>query len=86
MINGPQETLKRARKLRSEMSLPELMLWRVLRGRPSGFKFRRQHPAGVYILDFYCPAVRLAVEVDGKVHEGERAAQHDAARANFLKS
>jgi len=86
MISGPQETLKRARKLRSEMSLPELMLWRVLRERPDGFKFRRQHPAGIYILDFYCPAVRLAVEVDGQAHDGEQAAQHDAARSNFLKS
>jgi very-short-patch-repair endonuclease len=58
MITGPRDTLKRARKLRSEMSLPERMLWRILRERPEGFKFRRQHPAGIYILDFYCPAVR----------------------------
>jgi very-short-patch-repair endonuclease len=86
VITGPRETLKRARKLRSEMSLPEQMLWRTLRDRPEGFKFRRQHPAGVYILDFYCPAVRLAIEVDGKVHEGEKAARQDAARSNFLKS
>lgn len=86
MINGPKETLKRARQLRSEMSLPERMLWRVLRSRPDGFKFRRQHPAGAYILDFYCPAVRLAIEVDGQTHDGKRAAQHDATRSNFLKS
>src|SRR3546814_1137890 len=45
VITGPRDTLKRARKLRSEMSLPERMLWRLLRGRPDGFKFRRQHPA-----------------------------------------
>ncbi|MFZ5724893.1 MAG: endonuclease domain-containing protein [Pseudomonadota bacterium] len=86
MINGPRETLKRARKLRSEMSLPELMLWRLLRGRPDGFKFRRQHPAGAFILDFYCPAVRLAIEVDGQAHDGEQVAQRDAARSSFLKS
>ena len=86
MITGPRATLKRARKLRSEMSLPERMLWRVLRGRPDGFKFRRQHPAGIYILDFYCPAVRLAIEVDGRTHDGERAARQDAVRSNFLKS
>ncbi len=78
MITAPRDTLKRARKLRSEMSLPERMLWRVLRERPGGFKFRRQHPAGIYILDFYCPAVRLAIEVDGRAH--------DAARSDFLKS
>src|SRR3546814_8709223 len=69
VITGPRDTLKRARKLRSEMSLPERMLWRLLRGRPDGFKFRRQHPAGIYILDFYCPAVRLAIEVDGRTQD-----------------
>src|SRR3546814_19775715 len=68
------------------MSLPERMLWRLLRGRPDGFKFRRQHPAGIYILDFYCPAVRLAIEVDGRTHDGEQATQQEAARSNFLKS
>ncbi|MGX5711373.1 endonuclease domain-containing protein [Sphingopyxis terrae subsp. ummariensis] len=86
MITAPRDTLKRARKLRSEMSLPERMLWRVLRERPGGFKFRRQHPAGIYILDFYCPAVRLAIEVDGRAHDGEKAARSDAARSDFLKS
>ncbi|WP_137871228.1 endonuclease domain-containing protein [Sphingopyxis sp. 2PD] len=86
MITGPRDTLKRARKLRSEMSLPERMLWRLLRERPEGFKFRRQHPAGIYILDFYCAGVRLAVEIDGQAHDSERAAQQDAARSDFLRS
>ncbi|WP_260582977.1 endonuclease domain-containing protein [Sphingopyxis sp. PET50] len=86
MINGPRETLKRARKLRTEMSLPEMMLWRVLRSRPGGFKYRRQHPAGIYILDFYCPVVRLAIEVDGQAHDGEIAAKSDAVRTDFLRS
>lgn len=86
MITGPRDTLKRARKLRSEMSLPEMMLWRVLRQRPEGYKFRRQHPAGIYILDFYCPAVRLAIEVDGEAHDGDVAEKRHAARSNFLKS
>jgi very-short-patch-repair endonuclease len=86
MITGPKETLKRARKLRSEMSMPEALLWRELRSRPGGFKFRRQHPAGVHVLDFYCAAVRLAIEVDGIAHDSVDAARHDAARANFLRS
>jgi very-short-patch-repair endonuclease len=86
MITGPTDTLKRARKLRSEMSLPETILWREIRKRPSGLKFRRQHPAGVYILDFYCSAARLAIEVDGHSHDGARAAQADAARGHFLRS
>ncbi|MEQ1640549.1 MAG: DUF559 domain-containing protein, partial [Novosphingobium sp.] len=53
MINGPKDTLLRARELRASMSLPEVVLWKELRKRPGGFKFRRQHPAGRYILDFY---------------------------------
>ena len=86
MITGPSDTLKRARKLRSEMSLPEMVLWRELRKRPGGFKYRRQHPAGRYILDFYCAAAKLAIEVDGHSHDGHVAAKADAARGDFLRS
>jgi very-short-patch-repair endonuclease len=81
VITGPGETVKRARKLRSEMSLPEGLLWRELRKRPRGFKFRRQHPAGVYVLDFYCAAVRLAIEVDGFVHATGSVAKTDTWRS-----
>lgn len=86
MITGPKDTLKRARKLRSEMTLPEAVLWRELRRRPEGLKFRRQHPASVYVLDFYCAAARLAIEVDGWGHDNVRAAAADAARSQFLRS
>ena len=86
MITGPREVVKRARKLRSEMSLPEGLLWRELRQRPGGLKFRRQHPAGIYVLDFYCAAVRLAIEVDGFAHDSIRAAKADNARTAFLRS
>jgi very-short-patch-repair endonuclease len=86
VITGPTDTLKRARKLRSEMSLPEMVLWRELRKRPGGFKYRRQHPAGQYILDFYCAAAKLAIEVDGHSHDGHVAAKADAARGHFLRS
>jgi very-short-patch-repair endonuclease len=86
VITGPTETLRRARKLRSEMSLPETILWRELRKRPSRFKFRRQHPAGRYILDFYCASAKLAIEVDGHSHDGHVAARADAVRGDFLRS
>jgi len=86
VITGPRETLKRARKLRSEMTLPEGLLWRELRKRPGDLKFRRQHPAGIYVLDFYCAKARLAIEVDGRAHDGERAAAADANRSHFLRS
>ena len=86
MITGPLDTVKLARKLRSEMSLPETVLWRELRKRPGGFKFRRQHPAGAYVLDFYCASVRLAIEVDGMAHDGAGAAKADAVRSQSLRS
>jgi very-short-patch-repair endonuclease len=86
VITGPRDTLKRARKLRSEMSLPEGLLWRELRQRPGGFKFRRQHPAGLYILDFYCAAAKLAIEVDGWVHDTAEVTRRDESRSHFLRS
>ena len=86
MITGPVDTVKRARKLRSEMSLPEVLLWRQLRLRPGGLKFRRQHPAGLYVLDFYCAAARLAIEIDGFAHDSAPGAKRDAARSVSLRS
>ena len=86
MITGPGETVKHARKLRSEMTLPERKLWADLRQRPGGFKFRRQHPAGAYVLDFYCASARLAIEVDGIAHDSAGAATRDARRSAWLRS
>ncbi|HEV2816978.1 MAG TPA: DUF559 domain-containing protein [Allosphingosinicella sp.] len=80
MLNGPKATIKRARKLRREMSLPEVLLWQELRRRPAGLKFRKQHPAGPYAADFFCHEARLVVEVDGEAHDrGDRPAR-DAGR------
>ena len=67
------------------MSLPEVLLWRELRGgRLEGLRFRRQHPFGRYVLDFYCEPVRLAVEVDGAMHYVEDRPERDAVRDAFL--
>jgi very-short-patch-repair endonuclease len=78
------DVVLRARALRRDMTLPEGLLWRELRKRPGGFKFRRQHPVGRMILDFYCPAVRLAIEVDGIAHDmGSRPAR-DGRRDAWL--
>ncbi|MEC3951323.1 endonuclease domain-containing protein [Sphingobium sp. HWE2-09] len=48
------------------MTLPEVLLWQELRKRPANLRFRRQHPAGIYVLDVFCPRHRLAIEVDGE--------------------
>ena len=74
-----------ARRLRREQTEEEKQLWRALRaGRFAGFKFRRQHPAGIYYLDFFCPAARLSVELDGFQHGMPEQQQHDAERREFL--
>jgi very-short-patch-repair endonuclease len=86
VITGPRDTVKRARKLRSEMSLPEVTLWRELRKRPGGHKFRRQHPARDYVLDFYCAKARLDIEVDGSVHDNAVAAERDRTRSTMLRA
>jgi very-short-patch-repair endonuclease len=84
MLTGRGATIGKARKLRRTMSLPEVLLWRELRQRPSGLKFRRQHPAGPFILDFVCLEARLAIEVDGEAHDRGATASRDVARDEWL--
>ncbi len=67
------------------MSLPEVLLWRELKLRPGGFKFRKQFPLHPYALDFACLETRLCVEVDGEAHDrGDRPAR-DQARDAMLR-
>ncbi len=73
-----------ARKLRKEMNLPEALLWQRLRGKAAGAKFRRQHPVGPYIVDFYCREASLVVEIDGQVHDAVDRLASDANRDAFL--
>jgi hypothetical protein len=69
MLRSTRRNVKRARELRKKMTLPEVVLWQHLRHRPDGLKFRKQHPAGPYVLDFYCEAARLCIEVEGSAHD-----------------
>jgi very-short-patch-repair endonuclease len=64
----PIRQVRKARKLRREMSLPEVLLWVELQKRPGGHKFRKQVPQHPYTLDFACLAARLVIEVDGEAH------------------
>ncbi len=78
---APDTTVERARELRTRLSPPEVSLWSALKGRGlDGLKFRRQHPLGPYILDFYCPEAKLAVEIDGWGHNMGDQPKHDAQR------
>ena len=80
-----QPTIRRARKLRQDMSLPEAVLWDCLRaGKLHGLRFRRQHAVGPYLLDFYCAPARLAVEIDGAHHEHQAHIIADRRRDAWL--
>lgn len=77
------EAYKKARQLRRAMSLPEKLLWVRLRG--AAVRFRKQHPIGPYVLDFYCASAKLAIEVDGMAHDMGDRPQRDEARTDWLK-
>jgi very-short-patch-repair endonuclease len=73
------------RRLRRDATPAERRLWSALRDRRlGGHRFRRQHGIGSYVLDFYCPAARLAIDLDGAVHADPQRAAYDAARTQDL--
>ena len=79
------ELLEFARALRVNATDAERLVWTLVRNRRlDGFKFRRQHPFGTYILDFYCAQAGLAVEIDGGQHFREGQERYDARRTEYL--
>lgn len=86
-MRAPAETVSRARHLRREMTLPEVLLWRELRRKAvEGLRFRRQHPIDRCVVDFYCPSARLAIEVDGFAHAMGDNPARDIRRDAWLAS
>ena len=82
----PARALVRRRRLRRNRTDPEATLWSWIRAkRFAGFKFRRQYACGPYILDFYCPARRLAIELDGGQHFEQGAHVYDQRRTEYLR-
>ena len=79
-----QAMLARARQLRREQTPAEALLWEHLRNRRlKGLKFRRQHPVGRFVADFYCAQHHLIVELDGAVHRMQ--GEYDALRTEELE-
>ena len=77
--------IDRARFLRQTETPPEELLWLALRnGQIGGMKFRRQHPVGPFVADFYCHSAKLVVEVDGMSHDDKMI--QDAVRSKYLES
>ena len=84
--NVPRYVVGIARRLRQRPTDAEEILWACLRNRrTTGAKFRRQHPLGRYIADFYCQDARLAVELDGGVHDIVAQGEYDAIRQEELE-
>jgi cyclase len=77
---------ERAKDLRNRMTEAEIVLWDYLKQKPLGCKFRRQHPLGLYIADFYCHKLLLVIEVDGKIHEREDVIKNDKERQNVIEN
>jgi very-short-patch-repair endonuclease len=78
---------QRARDLRRGATNAEQKLWSLLRGRRcGGLRFLRQAPAGQYVLDFYCPVARLAIEVDGEIHNLPDIQQRDNERQQAIET
>jgi len=69
------------------MSPPERILWKLLRNGQLGVKFRRQHPIGPYIADFYCAEIRIVIEIDSNTAHGTEAAEkHDKRRDEYIRN
>ena len=85
-VRGVSRELQQlAREMRREMTPAERVLWEALQGkRMAGLRFRPQHPTGQFVLDFYCPAVKLVVEVGGDIHD--LRPEEDAARTQHLEA
>ena len=76
-----------AQQMRREPTPAEKAMWRLLRNyRLAGFKFRRQHPVGRYITDFYTSSASLVLELDGDSHATEEGIEHDRVRQAYLES
>ncbi len=86
MLQGDRSTKARAKVLRRQMSLPEVLLWQRLRLRPNGLKFRRQHDALEFVLDFYCHEARTIIEIDGISHDMGDRPQRDERRDAIFRS
>ncbi len=83
---APTSGFLKAKELRDKMTLSEIQLWAELKeNKLLGYKFRRQHPIGIYIVDFYAHKLNLVIELDGKYHENIKQQKLDDERTAFLE-
>ncbi|TSJ41121.1 imidazole glycerol phosphate synthase subunit HisF [Mucilaginibacter corticis] len=85
-LNADPLIFRNAEALRHRMTEAETILWEYLRNNQLGKKFRRQHPIGIYIADFYCHKQRLIIELDGEIHNIPDIVANDVERQKYLES
>ena len=85
IIHNVTKLLERRKELRNESTPEEILLWLQLKNSKIGFKFRRQHSIGGYIVDFYCPTNRVVIEIDGLQHSKKENKEYDRIRSAFLE-
>jgi very-short-patch-repair endonuclease len=83
-MKATSSSMRASRRLRREMTKPEILLWQHLRGSPSGVSFRKQYAIGPYVADFYCARAKLVIEIDGQIHDFEGQAKSDASRDEHI--
>lgn len=85
-IHNLQNLFNRRRELRNNTTPQEVTLWSKLKNSQFGVKFRRQHGIGNYVADFYCPAKKLVIEIDGSQHFKEESKIYDKTRTQFIQA
>ena len=86
MFEGaPFLLFKNAKQVRKKMTFVEGVIWMHLKKGISGYKFRRQHPIGSYIADFFCHKAKLIVEVDGSIHNSDEIKKNDFTKQSDLE-
>lgn len=77
---------KKRQKLRHNSPKPERELWELLKGKKlNGYKFRRQYGVGPFVIDFYCPKLKLAIEIDGDSHFEDGVEEYDKRRQKYIE-
>ena len=84
---APGESFEKARELRNRSTPSERLLWESLRNKQlDGYKFRRQHPVSIFIVDFYCHELKFVIELDGEYHLSSQQQAKDMDRTEILRS
>src|SRR6185503_14927866 len=83
-MRATARSMASARRLRRQLSLPEMLLWRILRVARRELRFRKQHAIGPFVADFYCPAAKTVIEIDGATHD--RRQDTDAGRDAYMRA